>query len=87
MEKELFLKSWSINIAKIAEVFILLDFVMIIYIKSYNATYRNIIVSFDNSKLQKMINRRMITFNQYNQDGAVEAKQIQKVIDDTPIKI
>ena len=87
MEKELYSKSQYINTAKTAKVFILLDFVITIYTKSYNITHRNIIVYFDNSKVWKMSNDRMITFNKYNQDRAVEAKQIQEAAENIPINI
>ena len=51
MEKELYSKSWHINIAKTAEVFILLDCVATISTKSYNTTHGNISVFFDNRKV------------------------------------
>ena len=76
MKKELYSKSQYINIAKTAEAFILLDFVIMISTKSYNTTYRNISVFFDNRKVWKMSRGGMIIFNQYNQDGAAEVKQI-----------
>jgi len=44
MEKELYSKSWYINTAKIAEAFILLDYMTTISTKSYNATHRSISV-------------------------------------------
>jgi len=70
MKKELYSKSWHINTAKTAEAFILLDFVITIYTKSYNKTHRNIIVYFDNSKVWKMSNGGIITFNQLNQESS-----------------
>ena len=63
MEKELYSKSWYINTVKTAKAFILLDFVMTIYTKLYSTTHRNINVCFDNSKVWKMLNGGMITFN------------------------
>ena len=60
---------------------------MTIYTKSYNANHGNIIVYFNNSKVWKMSNGGMITFNQYNQDGAAEVKQIQEAAENIPINI
>ena len=80
IEKELFAKEWKINTSIIAEAVILLDMIQAINDKSYNIMNLNMIIVIDNKAVWKMIYRGIEIPNQYNQDTAVEASVIERII-------
>ena len=79
MEKELFVKEWEMNMARIVEAIILLDLMQTINNKSYNIMDMNMTIAMDNKEVWKMIHGGMKVPNYYNQDAIAKVSAIERI--------
>ena len=87
IRNELFSKQWEYNTPAVAEIIILLDMIRVIYNKSKYIIRGTIILVTDNAKVQRLITRDLQTSNDYVQEAAAEATEIQALIKKAMIMI